>query len=546
MDLTRFAAAALTTALGASSAVAQEPPPTPKTLLKDELRMPWKRSDEAFLRQWLVAGPFPCKLAADCLSGQAGEAAARPADGQELKRADGTSVRWHTQKAWSDDATFGDLPGAGEGAVAYAFTRLTRQKAGPALLSIGSRDGVRVWLNGRLVLSRDASRSATPDEDRVPVELNAGENALLVKALAESTFYARVLEPGSVLVRKAELGPSIVELSPEGFSLVTDVGPERRGRRTRRGWRSSGAGGQAVFTATASRGAKLKIDARSWPDGPYELRCSTHAFTGLLYATHLPWYKGDSLAKARELASTAAAADAQKPEGFTLRMLADMVEDRLGVKLSEARGNPWQKIHAPLMEYEELMLERQGQTGRIRPYGFVRLAWRDDVDGSPQFCRAYLPPGYQRRHEVATRRPDPRLQPRQPGLRALVGRGRAPPRHRHRVLEPPGRHLHRAPRPRQHAVRGHGRQRRRARDRRGEAALRRRRGPRLPHRRLDGRLGHLERREPAPGPVRRDRARLRRRRLPLRDLGGGPREGCCRSSGSSTRSRAPGPWPTAC
>ena len=72
-----------------------------------------------------------------------------------------------------------------------------------------------------------------------------------------------------------------------------------------------------------------------------------------------------------------------------------MVEDRLGGKLSEAKGNPWQKIHAPLMEYEELMLERQGQTGRIRPYGFVRLAYRDDVDGSPQFCRAYLPPGYE-------------------------------------------------------------------------------------------------------------------------------------------------------
>ena len=200
MDLNRFAAAALAAALGVPSAAAQEPPPTPKTLLKDELRMPWQRGDEAFLRQWLVAGPFPATLGADCLSGQGGEAAARPSDGQELKGADATSVRWHTQKAWSDDATFGDLPGTREGAIAYAFTRVHRQKAGPALLSIGSRDGVRVWLNGRLVLSRDGLRSAIPDEDRVPVEMDAGENALLVKALAESTL----LREGA----RARLGPA--------------------------------------------------------------------------------------------------------------------------------------------------------------------------------------------------------------------------------------------------------------------------------------------------------------------------------------------------
>ena len=71
-------------------------------------------------------------------------------------------------------------------------------------------------------------------------------------------------------------------------------------------------------------------------------------------------------------------------------MLAEMVEDRLGCKLSEVKGNPWRKVHSPLMEYDEIMLERKGLVGRIRPYGFVRMAYRDEVDGSPQFCRAVL------------------------------------------------------------------------------------------------------------------------------------------------------------
>jgi dipeptidyl aminopeptidase/acylaminoacyl peptidase len=75
-------------------------------------------------------------------------------------------------------------------------------------------------------------------------------------------------------------------------------------------------------------------------------------------------------------------------------MLARMVDDRLGGKVAEATGNPWASIISPLMEYDELMLERQGKTGRVRPHGFLRLGWLDEADGTPQFCRAYLPGAY--------------------------------------------------------------------------------------------------------------------------------------------------------
>jgi len=357
------------------------------------MRMPWQRGERNFLRLWLVAGPFACGLETDCLSGQGGEAGIRPTDGLDVKRADGTSVKWHSQKSWGDVTAFDDLTGPKDGAVAYAFTKISRPKAGKALLLVGSEDGVRVWLNGKLVLTKDGLRSLTLDEDQVEVDMNAGENALLVKVSAPKSFSARVLEPGTVVARKAEIGPSIVKLLPDGFTVKTDIGAERTDLEAVK-IEVIQPGGKAVFTTTAHRGASVAIDAKRWPDGPYEVRCSTHTFTGLLYLTHLPWYKGDSLAKARELAATAAKADASKPEGFTLKMLAEMVEDRLGSKLSESKGNPWQKIHSPLMEYDEMMLERMGQTGRIRPDGFVRLAYRDEVDGSPQYCRAYLPANY--------------------------------------------------------------------------------------------------------------------------------------------------------
>lgn len=357
------------------------------------MRMPWHRSDEDFLRLWLVAGPFPGGLDTDGLSGQGSEAAAQPTEGLEVKLASGTTVKWHSQKAWDDVLTFDDMAGLKDAAIACAFTKLTRPATGKALLSVGSGDGIRVWLNGKLVLSKDGLRSLTPDEDQIEVDMNAGDNALLIKVSATRSFSIRVLEPGTVVARRTEIGPSIIKLLPDGFTLKTDSGQERFNVEAVK-IDVIQPGGIAVFTSTAARGATLQIDAKHWPDGPYEVRCSTHTSTGLLYVTYLPWYKGDSMAKARELVATAAKADTSKPEGFTLKMLSDMVDDRLGSKLIEPNDDPWEKIHSPVMEYDEIMLERKGQTGRIRSGGFVRLAYRDDVDGSPQFCRAYLPENY--------------------------------------------------------------------------------------------------------------------------------------------------------
>ena len=66
-----------------SSAGAQTAPAPTK--FKDELRMPWQRGGQNFLRLWLVAGPFACGLETDCLGG---ETAIHATDGLEQKRAE--------------------------------------------------------------------------------------------------------------------------------------------------------------------------------------------------------------------------------------------------------------------------------------------------------------------------------------------------------------------------------------------------------------------------------------------------------------------------
>jgi dienelactone hydrolase len=376
-------------ALWVMAAQAQEKPQPPLSLFKDEMRMPWTRGSTDYIRDWLVAGPIPCTLDHDCLGG---EATVTPGADQDQKLPGGGATKWRVNRAWGDTAGIGG-DGVTENAVGYAFARFKRDQAGKARVAIGTADGVRAWVNGKPILKRDEQRSWAADSDPVEVDLKAGENTLLIKIQADAVYSARILETGAVLARVQEIAPSLLGVENGQLTLRTDATTERADADPVK-VEILRAGGEVVFATSSARGALVRTETRNWPDGAYEARFATRNAQGLLYTTHLAWYQGDALAKARELAAEAAKADATKPEGFTLQMLASMVDDRLGMKVADARNAHWSVIHSPLMEYEELLLERQGKVGRVRPHGFVRLAWRDETDGTPQYCRAYLPGGY--------------------------------------------------------------------------------------------------------------------------------------------------------
>ena len=208
------------------------------------------------------------------------------------------------------------------------------------------------------------------------------------------TFSARVLERGSIPPRLQEIGPSLVDDSR------TAIPPSRTDINTDRASvdkvtvQAVGAGGKVLAESTVARGETVRFDPRRL--ARWRLRAALYypqdERSALCDA--LAWYHGDAIAAARELIAAAAKADQNTPEDFTTKMLSDMVLDRLGKDGVNVTGNPWWAIHSPLMEYEEMRLEAQGKKAIERPYGFVRLAYRDPVDGSPQFCRVYLPGGY--------------------------------------------------------------------------------------------------------------------------------------------------------
>jgi dienelactone hydrolase len=381
----RLAIAATVMSLFASALAAQD---APRPRFEDEMRMPWTRGGTDYVRQWMVAGPIPCRLEEDCLGSEAG---AHSGESMELELANGGTVKWRANRTWGDVGGIGG-DGPTQGAVGYAQAVIMRETAGKAALALGSDNGLRAWLNGQQVLVRDGVRALAFDDDVVEVDLKAGANLLLLKVEAGASFAARVLESGAVLARTQEIAPVIRESSADHLLIATDAGTERAKHAPVR-ITVIRPGGEVVYSGEAARGDTVRIGTGAWADGPYEARLTTRTAEGRAFTTHLAWYKGDALAKARELAAATAQAG-RTPEGITLRMLASMVEDRLGTKIGEASGNPWPALHSPLMEYEELMLERAGKVGRVREHGFVRLAWIDEIDDTPQFCRAYLPGGY--------------------------------------------------------------------------------------------------------------------------------------------------------
>ena len=69
----------------------------------------------------------------------------------------------------------------GDERVAYLKTQITSERDQEARLEIGSDDGVKVWLNDKVVHANNVIRPCTPGEDKVKVTLNRGVNRLLLK-----------------------------------------------------------------------------------------------------------------------------------------------------------------------------------------------------------------------------------------------------------------------------------------------------------------------------------------------------------------------------
>ncbi|MBN1555345.1 MAG: prolyl oligopeptidase family serine peptidase [Phycisphaerae bacterium] len=152
---------------------------------------------DGFVTEWLILGPLPNYLPDDktdyehhkklCwgyehdfLSDVGGESGVKPVAGGKVTFRDKT-VEWkkHTSETFLID--FNKIFPPDGNNVAYAWCTLDAPEASKGLLTFGSDDGIKVWLNGKLVHSMHLGRGIVQDEDLAFVDFRKGANTILVK-----------------------------------------------------------------------------------------------------------------------------------------------------------------------------------------------------------------------------------------------------------------------------------------------------------------------------------------------------------------------------
>ncbi|MEN6426605.1 MAG: SUMF1/EgtB/PvdO family nonheme iron enzyme [Phycisphaerales bacterium] len=121
-------------------------------------------------------GPWHCT---DGLFAGAFAKALFPEQGVDLQAKDGKGKALWEQRDYADGQVH--RLSAGSACATYLYRAITAPQAGTLPVSLGSDDGIAVWLNGEEVLSKDVPRGVSPDQDHVTLALKAGRNDLLLK-----------------------------------------------------------------------------------------------------------------------------------------------------------------------------------------------------------------------------------------------------------------------------------------------------------------------------------------------------------------------------
>jgi len=111
---------------------------------------------------------------------------------------DGKPVGWRKISRPDGIIMLNDLIRPMEHCVIYAACTVNAPTARKDTLLIGSDDGVKVWINDKLVWKHGVERRMMPDSDRVDVTLAKGENLLLIKIeqrLGDIGFALRFHDP---------------------------------------------------------------------------------------------------------------------------------------------------------------------------------------------------------------------------------------------------------------------------------------------------------------------------------------------------------------
>lgn len=99
-------------------------------------------------------------------------------------------LKWQAQPDWVDGQVHNTL--TGDNSANYLYRTIEVPVPGPLEIKLGRDDSIKVWLNGKNVLAKEAAGPAAADQEKVTLQLESGVNHLLVKivnAKDASGFY---------------------------------------------------------------------------------------------------------------------------------------------------------------------------------------------------------------------------------------------------------------------------------------------------------------------------------------------------------------------
>ncbi len=185
---------------------------------------PFAVSDQGFVKDWLIIGPFanPGARGAsagfnhDFLKPIGGEAAIRLRpdmsvfyefpENYRIPRREVKATGTHSR---ANGINLKSLMSPGEYVVGYAYTQVTAPKPMKVQLCVGSDDGIKVWVNGKEVINRRIYRGARPDQDRAEITLRKGVNRIMVKVDTDTggwKFFLRFLDKNGQPVKNIKIG----------------------------------------------------------------------------------------------------------------------------------------------------------------------------------------------------------------------------------------------------------------------------------------------------------------------------------------------------
>lgn len=217
-------------------------------------------SPNGVLGAWLVAGPFkgtsieatpagvdenklaPAKGGAVGGTRDLGRGKVRPPARWQVVSTGGgtqdpgtTGSRTIDLRAGLEDATGSDL-------VAYAAGRLHVERPGRHYLLLGVDDGVRVAVDGKIVLARDEARAVRDDDDVIALDLAAGDHDVVLKLHQRDdawAFRAKLVDasfapsPGAYLDLPGTDASDAAKLAEKMSWVVLDRGFDARTARYR-------------------------------------------------------------------------------------------------------------------------------------------------------------------------------------------------------------------------------------------------------------------------------------------------------------------------